>query len=182
MLKEKMELTAIMHLIAAAESSILTLTLTNPLWVVKTRLCLQYGKNYYSTNLSSDKIYRSTFDAFHKIYKYEGIRGLYKGYVPGLFGVTHGSLQFMAYEELRKVCEKNRDSKYIPRSDNLKYIFCAALSKLFASIITYPYQGARARLQDQHCEYNGLIDVINKTFKLVSICTFSSQPLPSTHL
>ena len=31
------------HMLAAAEAGIVTLMLTNPIWVVKTRLCLQYG-------------------------------------------------------------------------------------------------------------------------------------------
>jgi len=31
------------HMIIAAEAGLLTLMVTNPIWVVKTRLCLQYG-------------------------------------------------------------------------------------------------------------------------------------------
>ena len=31
-----------MHMLAAAQSGVLTLAMTNPIWVVKTRLCLQY--------------------------------------------------------------------------------------------------------------------------------------------
>lgn len=46
-------------------------------------------------------------DALVKMYRYEGIRGLYKGFVPGIFGVSHGALQFMAYEEM-----KNRYNNY----------------------------------------------------------------------
>ena len=45
--------------------------------------------------------YRGMVDALVKMYRYEGIRGLYKGFVPGIFGVSHGALQFMAYEEMK---------------------------------------------------------------------------------
>jgi hypothetical protein len=41
-------------------------------------------------------------DGLYQIAKYEGIKGLYKGMIPALFGVSHGALQFMAYEELKK--------------------------------------------------------------------------------
>ena len=53
-------------------------------WVVKTRLCLQYGGNE-SIQLSDNKRYKGMVDALVKTYKYEGIAGLYKGFVPGGF-------------------------------------------------------------------------------------------------
>lgn len=64
-----------MHMLAAAEAGILTLLMTNPIWVVKTRLCLQYGN---MENTASNKCYKGVFDALNKIYRTEGVRGLYR--------------------------------------------------------------------------------------------------------
>lgn len=63
-----------MHMIAAAEAGVLTLVMTNPIWVVKTRLCLQYGPE---TQLPQDR-YNGMVDALAKIYRIEGVRGLYR--------------------------------------------------------------------------------------------------------
>lgn len=52
----------------------MTLCITNPIWVTKTRLVLQYEAGVDS----SKRQYKGMFDALMKIYKYEGIRGLYK--------------------------------------------------------------------------------------------------------
>lgn len=52
----------------------MTLCITNPLWVTKTRLMLQYG----GVVNPSQRQYTGMFDALVKIYKYEGVRGLYK--------------------------------------------------------------------------------------------------------
>lgn len=42
----------------------------------------------------------------------------------------------------------------------------AAFSKLVAAIFTYPYQVVRTRLQDQHHDYRGTLDCINRIWRL----------------
>lgn len=63
-----------MHMLAAAEAGVLTLMMTNPIWVVKTRLCLQYS----GENISENMRYRGMVDGLSKIYKNEGFKGLYR--------------------------------------------------------------------------------------------------------
>ncbi|XP_075235938.1 solute carrier family 25 member 32 isoform X2 [Lycorma delicatula] len=150
-----------MHMIAAAEAGILTLAMTNPVWVVKTRLCLQYGRG---VDPGSPKQYSGMVDALTKIYRSEGIRGLYKGFVPGMFGVSHGALQFMAYEEMKNFYNEYRELPIDTKLETTEYLVFAAVSKLLAATVTYPYQVVRARLQDQTSGYTGTWDCISKTW------------------
>ncbi|CAG0916847.1 unnamed protein product [Notodromas monacha] len=142
------------HLAAATNSGVLTLALTNPIWVVKTRLCLQYD--------ASCKNYHGFVQTLGKIYRAEGVRGWYKGFVPGLFGVSHGALQFMAYEEMKTQYNLSLGRNTDHRLETLEYLAFGGLSKIFATMTTYPYQVLRARLQDQHRQYRGVLDVIRQ--------------------
>jgi hypothetical protein len=86
-------------------------------------------------------------DALRTILKEEGWLALYRGIGPGLLLVTHGAIQFTAYEELRKalIFAKSRQTRTDNRScdDSLNSIDYAALgagSKVTAILLTYPYQ------------------------------------------
>ncbi|XP_012252066.2 mitochondrial folate transporter/carrier [Athalia rosae] len=150
------------HMLAAANAGILTLLITNPIWVVKTRLCLQYTSDVH---LAESKRYSGLVDALRKIYRTEGIRGLYKGLVPGMFGVSHGALQFMTYEEMKNSFNNYRLVPIDTKLDTAHYICFAALSKLLAALATYPYQVVRARLQDHHHDYRGTWHCIQLTWR-----------------
>uniref|UniRef100_A0A8D0E7U8 Solute carrier family 25 member 32 n=1 Tax=Salvator merianae TaxID=96440 RepID=A0A8D0E7U8_SALMN len=163
------------HLVSAAEAGVMTLCITNPIWVTKTRLVLQYEAGIDS----SKRQYQGMFDALIKIYKYEGIRGLYKGFVPGLFGTSHGALQFMAYEELKSKYNRYRNRPSDLKLSTLEYISMAALSKIFAVSATYPYQVVRARLQDQHNKYSGVVDVIQRTWRKEGVHGFYKGIVPN---
>ncbi|KAL1493290.1 hypothetical protein ABEB36_011373 [Hypothenemus hampei] len=154
---------ATLHMLAAAEAGVLTLLVTNPIWVVKTRLCLQYGiKGTVKQDASIS--YNGMLDALVKIYHFEGVRGLYRGFVPGMFGVMHGAVQFMTYEEMKAFYNQYRNFHHDKKLTTGEYLGFAALSKLIAAVSTYPYQVLRTRLQDQHHNYNGTWDCVKKTW------------------
>lgn len=143
------------HLLAASQAGAMTLVLTNPIWVVKTRLCLQYGSG-------EKQQYAGMLDTLVKIYKTEGFRGYYKGFLPGLFGVSHGAIQFMTYEEMKNRYNNYKGVPITTKLGTLEYLLFAASSKLVAAGSTYPYQVVRARLQNQHYSYKGIIDCIRQ--------------------
>ncbi|CAH1118767.1 unnamed protein product [Phaedon cochleariae] len=128
------------HLVIASEAGLVTLLITNPLWVVKTRLCLQ--------NYGPAQRYNGMVDCLVKIYRADGFKGYYKGLLPGIFGVSHGAVQFMVYEELKKYYSHYYNQPISTKLGTVEYLTFAATSKLVAAALTYPYQVVRARLQN----------------------------------
>ncbi|CAA0839248.1 Folate transporter 1- chloroplastic [Striga hermonthica] len=133
-------LSPVLHLASAAEAGGLVCLCTNPIWLVKTRLQLQTPRQAYR--------YSGFHDALRTILKEEGWRALYKGLVPGLFmQVSHGAIQFTAYEELRKMVINFRTEENVQNSnvaenllDSFDYAVLGASSKLVAVLLTYPFQ------------------------------------------
>ena len=128
---------------------------TNPLWLIKTRMC---------TQPANDIKYRSLLHAFQTIYREEGIRGYYRGIVPALFGVSHGAIQFMVYEELkqyRRTSVESGDKKM----KFVEYVGMAATSKAIATIATYPYQVIKARIQSHTLQFTGVSHVVGDALR-----------------
>ncbi|CAG2174862.1 unnamed protein product [Oppiella nova] len=99
-----------LHMMAAAIAGVITTSLTNPIWVVKTQMCLQYGTGSQLEALTANtkQTYSGMVAVMRRIYRTEGVPGLYRGYVPGILNVSHGALQFMAYEELKTLYVTSR--------------------------------------------------------------------------
>lgn len=152
--------------IAGASSTIVT----NPIWVIKTRLMSQSGRNGRSgfslfprgsntptsrptMSMSSPWHYHSTIDAARKMYTTEGLRAFYSGLSPALLGLTHVAVQFPAYEYLKTRFTGQGMGASPTASDPKAHwfgILCASiLSKIAASSATYPHEVIRTRLQTQ---------------------------------
>jgi len=153
------------YFLASGVAGILTAIFTNPIWVIKTRML--------STARHAPGAYRSIAHGTYELYSTEGIRGFYRGLLPSLFGVSHGAIQFMAYEQLKNHWALKR----VGGQDGLTnwdYLYLSAVSKMFAGSITYPYQVVRARLQlyDARDRYKGATDVVRQVFQREGISGF----------
>lgn len=124
-----------------------------------------------STGSQVPGAYSSFTSGARQIYHTEGIPGFYRGLVPALFGVSHGALQFMAYERLKvfrsrgslfESTKKGTVGGQTRDLSNLDFFAISSLSKVFAGCITYPYQVIRSRLQtyEAHVLYRGATDAI----------------------
>jgi len=153
------------YFLASGLSGILTAVFTNPIWVIKTRML--------STARHTPGAYRSITHGTSELYRTEGIRGFYRGLLPSLFGVSHGAIQFMAYEQLKNRWALKREGGREGLT-NLDYLYLSAGSKMFAGSITYPYQVVRSRLQiyDAKERYNGAMDVVRQVFRREGIAGF----------
>ncbi|KAJ9157151.1 hypothetical protein NKR19_g3819 [Coniochaeta hoffmannii] len=159
-------------IIAGASSTIVT----NPIWVIKTRLMSQTGhhsRHSYSDfpkgsntptsrpTLHSPWHYESTLDAARKMYSSEGIKSFYSGLTPALLGLTHVAVQFPAYEFLKTkftgvgmggaaTSSSDDDSSHDSGTPQWVGVLSASiLSKILASSATYPHEVIRTRLQTQ---------------------------------
>ncbi|KAI8883042.1 mitochondrial carrier [Backusella circina FSU 941] len=140
-----------LHIVSAMSAGATSTCLTNPLWVIKTRLMTQNERTAYR--------YKSTINAFATIAREEGFKGFYKGFGPSLIGISHVGIQFPLYEKLKVVFHVREDKS----SGSTSILLASALSKMSASIATYPHEVIRTRLQNQTKEpykYNGILHTV----------------------
>jgi solute carrier family 25 protein 33/36 len=123
-------------------------TLTNPIWMVRTRMQILPA--------AGQKAYAGYGDAIGSIWKQEGFGGFYKGIMASYWGCLEGATQFLIYEQVktRLLRKENarRAAEGLPSTDQLSkqsYFFSAALAKCLASVATYPHEVVRTRLREQ---------------------------------
>jgi solute carrier family 25 folate transporter 32 len=85
--------------------------ITNPIWLIKTRMQLQMKETAKKYGARKEP-YLGLFDALRTIVREEGFWALYKGTVPALLLTSHGGVQFVVYEYLKLYF----DFKRIPRN------------------------------------------------------------------
>lgn len=171
------------NLLSAAQAGAIVCVLTNPIWLIKTRLALQQRTDLAAAAVSAAAggaggaaaaggtgiAYKGLFDAFARIGREEGFRGYYKGFGPSLVLQTaHGAIQFAAYEELKHLASRAGQPPESPDRSltSAEVSVYGAASKFLAAVSTYPTQVVRSRLQ-QRSEGRSL--VYSSTWQAVAV-------------
>lgn len=104
-----------------------------PATLIRTRLQVQKGKS----------LYNGTFDAFFKILRTEGVRGLYRGFMVNTFTLISGQGYITTYELVRKYV-----SRY-SSNNTLKSLVAGGSASLVAQSITVPIDVVSQQLMMQ---------------------------------
>ncbi|CZS99858.1 hypothetical protein WAI453_003512 [Rhynchosporium graminicola] len=136
-------LTTIESMIAGAIAGSATVLLTNPIWVVNTRMTTRKQNRETDEGLlpgSKARRQPTTIGTLLALVKEEGPLALFSGVAPALVLVINPILQYTIFEQLRNAIEKKR------RITPTIAFLLGALGKLFATSITYPYITVKSRM------------------------------------
>lgn len=137
---EKPSNSPVVHVLSAASAGAFNTSLTNPLWVVRTRFMTQ------SSSGATPYHYSSTWDAFKTIFQTEGVRAFYKGLGASLLGVSHVIVMFPLYEALRTGLANMSGRGERGKEPVTSVLIASIVSKMVAGGVTYPHEVLRTRL------------------------------------
>ncbi|OHE99155.1 hypothetical protein CORC01_05436 [Colletotrichum orchidophilum] len=149
------KLTTVESMIAGAIAGSATVIITNPIWVVNTRMTTRGGNankgkeagiGDEEAQAAKPKKAPSTIGTLLALIKNEGPLALFSGVIPALVLVINPILQYTLFEQMKNTVEKKR------RVTPTIAFFLGAAGKLFATSVTYPYITVKSQM---HVAGNG---------------------------
>lgn len=129
------------YIIAGAIAGSATVLITNPIWVVNTRMTARKQESDEQSSLGAKpRKPPSTIGTFVSLVQNEGVASLFKGVLPALVLVVNPILQYTIFEQLKNLLAKRR--KVTPTDA----FYFGAIGKLLATGITYPYITIKSRM------------------------------------
>eukprot|EP00164_Ancoracysta_twista_P005690 GFYU01007814.1.p1 GENE.GFYU01007814.1~~GFYU01007814.1.p1 ORF type:complete len:314 (-),score=93.76 GFYU01007814.1:142-1083(-) len=151
------DLSTLGNMSVAATAGSITALITNPIWVITTRMQAKRSMSGATSYTGS------VADTSKQIMKDDGLKGFYQGIVPALILVLNPTVQFAVFEKLKARFSKRQLTA-------LHYFILGAISKLCATLVTYPYLVLKTRLQlrqdgnDNALKYKGVTDATKKIY------------------
>ncbi|PWY74640.1 peroxisomal membrane protein Pmp47 [Aspergillus eucalypticola CBS 122712] len=136
------KLTTAESMIAGAIAGSATVLITNPIWVVNTRMTARKSESEQETlpGTPPKKSRASTISTLMDLLRQEGPKALFAGVLPALILVINPILQYTIFEQLKNIVERRR--RMTPKDA----FYLGALGKILATSITYPYITVKSRM------------------------------------
>ncbi|EFJ14794.1 hypothetical protein SELMODRAFT_156440 [Selaginella moellendorffii] len=130
------------HLFAGSLAGGTAVLCTYPLDLARTRLAYQ-ATNPHAT-------YSDLGSVFQSVYRQSGIRGLYRGLCPTLYGILpYAGLKFYLYESLQGHLSSEHENSLFAK------LACGAVAGLVGQTFTYPLDVVRRQMQVQPAPASG---------------------------
>jgi solute carrier family 25 folate transporter 32 len=166
---------------ASLGAGALTQVITNPIWVLKTRML--------ASDRSAAGAYPSMWTGAARLLREEGLKGFYRGLGVGMLGVSHGAVQFAVYDPARRMylarkgrrLHKEQEGRDAVTVSNEATLVLSTVSKLVAGAATYPLQVLRSRLQNYDAEEQfgkGVSGVVRKLWREEGVRGFYRGVMP----
>ncbi|KAK0704771.1 putative peroxisomal membrane protein PMP47A [Lasiosphaeris hirsuta] len=157
------KLTTVESMIAGALAGSATVILTNPIWVVNTRMTTRNADADTET-LPGAKPQKkpTTVGTLLALIRNEGLQALFAGVVPALVLVINPILQYTLFEQMKNRVEKKQ------RVTPTVAFLLGALGKLFATSVTYPYITVKSQMhvaQGEGGRKEGMFEAINRVIR-----------------
>ncbi|MCO5589671.1 hypothetical protein L7F22_043639 [Adiantum nelumboides] len=162
-------LTTLESMLSGAIAGSATTIISNPIWVINTRQTIRTQQPAPTKQGGQvQKVKKLSFlETIAHVKKTDGITAFWKGLGPALVLVINPILQYTAYEQLRAlVLEGKRKRGAIVRLSDLEVFLLGALSKLFATGLTYPQIVIKSRQQSggkgSSNVWTAMTDIVNR--------------------
>ncbi|KAI9292401.1 mitochondrial carrier [Neoconidiobolus thromboides FSU 785] len=153
-------------MVSGAVAGAATVLITNPIWVVNTRMSTRKQSIEESDDSPKQKEKQiSSYQAFKNIIEEDGVLALWQGVTPALILVSNPIIQYTVFEQSKNALEKFR------KLGSLDFFFLGAIGKLIATFITYPYIVIKSRMQlrqsntDESLRYESVWDGMRKIIR-----------------
>lgn len=157
----------ILDLVAGSFAGGTAVLFTYPLDLVRTKLAYQVvdsSKLSVQALANNEHLYKGILHCFSKTYKEAGIRGLYRGVAPSLYGIfPYAGLKFYFYEEMKRHVPEEHKKKILVK------LVCGSVAGLLGQTFTYPLDVVRRQMQVQRFLPSNGVEVKGTMETLVKI-------------
>ena len=165
---------SLIHMSSAVLAGAVSDVICNPLFVIRTRIQTEALHSIMKNSASSSSITSSAqipkthtgmIQTIKLLYEEGGWRIFWRGMSANLIGLSHAAVQFPTYERLKKLLKRDKEQE-----SALDLLLASGLSKMTASLLTYPHEVVRSRMMDARVSSTATASAVAAKVGLVNTC------------